>query len=47
MLLADGHSVRLERDVFGAGARDVVRLPPVGERGWVLLTKDKNIGSVL
>jgi len=43
VLVAAGHSVRLEREEFGGGAEDVVWLPPVGERGWVLLTKDKNI----
>lgn len=43
MLLTEGHSVRLERAEFGEGAKDVDWLPPVGRRGWILITKDKNI----
>lgn len=30
-------------DTFGTGSNDVDWLPPVGTRGWVLITKDKNI----
>jgi predicted nuclease of predicted toxin-antitoxin system len=43
VLRADGHTVYLERQEFGEGAQDVDWLPPVGSRGWILITKDKNI----
>ena len=40
-LQSDGHDAR-PFDEF-AGRPDVEFLPVLGERGWVLLTKDKNI----
>jgi len=40
-LQSEGHEAK-PFDEF-AGKRDVDFLPIVGERGWVLLTKDKNI----
>ena len=30
-------------DTFGTGTLDVDWLPEVGARGWILITKDKNI----
>jgi predicted nuclease of predicted toxin-antitoxin system len=42
-LRAAGHTVYLLSAVFGTGALDPDWLPQVGERGWVLITKDKNI----
>src|SRR4051812_40280099 len=42
-LSAAGHTVHLLPVVFGTGALDPDWLPLVGERGWVLITKDKNI----
>ena len=30
-------------ETFGTGTPDVNWLPQVGERGWILITKDKNI----
>jgi hypothetical protein len=40
-LQSEGHEAK-PFDEF-AGQRDVDFLPIIGERGWVLLTKDKNI----
>jgi len=42
-LIAAGAKVELSRDHFPAGARDVEWLPVVGARGWVVLTKDRQI----
>ena len=41
-LAASGLDVRPYYEHF-SGLRDVEWLPPVGERRWILLTKDKNI----
>jgi hypothetical protein len=39
-----GHVAHVQgADTFGTGTPDVEWLPKVGERGWVLITKDKNI----
>lgn len=39
-----GHAAHLQGpDTFGTGTKDVDWLPQVGARGWVLITKDKNI----
>lgn len=41
-LAAAGHDIRAWHEHF-AGAADVEWLPVIGARGWVLLTKDKEI----
>jgi hypothetical protein len=41
-LAAAGYDIRPWYDHF-AGKEDVEWLPAIGERGWVLLTKDKDI----
>jgi hypothetical protein len=38
-----GHVVHHQAQTFGTGTLDVDWLPEVGQRGWVLITKDKNI----
>ena len=38
-----GHRVVVHDDEFEPDARDVDWLEAVGERGWVVLTKDNNI----
>src|SRR5436309_3699266 len=39
-----GHIAHVQGpETFGTGTQDVDWLPQVGERGWILLTKDKNI----
>ena len=39
-----GHIAHVQGpETFGSGTQDVDWLPQVGERGWILLTKDKNI----
>ncbi len=44
MLVAEGHIAHVQGpDTFGTGTHDVDWLPEVGARGWVLITKDKNI----
>ena len=42
-LRAAGADVRRHRDHFAPDAPDETWLPEVGHRGWVVLTKDKNI----
>lgn len=36
-------TVHLSRDLFGKGVADEVLLEKAGERGWILLTKDRRI----
>ena len=43
MLRGEGHVAHVQRDTFGTGTQDVEWLPDVGARGWVLITKDKQI----
>ena len=44
MLRAVGHVVHVQgAATFGTGTQDVDWLPEVGKRGWILITKDKNI----
>ena len=43
MLRVEGHVGHVQRDTFGTGTQDVEWLPEVGVRGWVLITKDKQI----
>jgi len=44
MLIAEGHTAHVQGpSTFGTGTHDVDWLPLVGARGWVLITKDKNI----
>ena len=43
VLTAEGVDVKLARSEFAAGTPDAVWLPVVGERGWVVLTKDRHI----
>jgi hypothetical protein len=38
-----GAEVEVHDDHFPPNARDDVWLPPVGERGWIVLTRDKRI----
>ena len=38
-----GVEVEVHDDHFPPNARDDVWLPPVGERGWIVLTRDKRI----
>jgi len=40
-----GIAVEVHSDHFDANALDVDWLPQVGDRGWVVLTKDANIGK--
>lgn len=44
-LLAAGISIEIHDEHFDKGAQDVEWLPEVGKRGWVVLTKDANIGK--
>lgn len=44
-LLAAGLSIEIHDQYFDKGAQDVEWLPEVGKRGWVVLTKDANIGK--
>lgn len=44
MLRGEGHIAHVQGpDTFGTGTRDADWLPHVGARGWILVTKDKNI----
>jgi predicted nuclease of predicted toxin-antitoxin system len=44
MLRAAGHVAHVQgHETFGTGTHDVDWLPEVGAKGWVLITKDKNI----
>ncbi len=44
MLRAAGHTAHVQGSAtFGTGTPDVDWLPRVGARGWILITKDKNI----
>lgn len=43
MLRAAGHLAHVQYDTFGSGTPDLEWLPEVGARGWILLTKDKQI----
>lgn len=43
MLREAGAIVEVHDDLFHQAAEDVVWLQTAGERGWVVLTKDKNI----
>jgi hypothetical protein len=38
-------TVEIHSDYFDQGAPDVDWLPEVGRRGWIVLTKDANIGK--
>jgi rRNA-processing protein FCF1 len=38
-----GLTVHLSRDLFGKGVADEALLKRAGERGWILLTKDRRI----
>ncbi|MCY7278841.1 MAG: hypothetical protein LH702_35170 [Phormidesmis sp. CAN_BIN44] len=40
-----GITVEVHDDHFDKGALDVEWLPEVGKKGWVVLTKDANIGK--
>ncbi|KAM3093296.1 hypothetical protein ACKFKG_20020 [Phormidesmis sp. 146-35] len=40
-----GITIEIHSDHFAADAQDVDWLPEVGKRGWVVLTKDENIGK--
>jgi hypothetical protein len=42
-LVNAGAQVKLVKEEFGEGAPDLEWLPEVGQRGWVVLTKDKRI----
>lgn len=44
VLRKSGITVETHDDHFDKGAQDVEWIPKVGQRGWVVLTKDKNIG---
>jgi hypothetical protein len=43
ILRAAGAKVEVHLDHFAGDARDIVWIPEVARRGWVLITKDKNI----
>ena len=43
MLRAAGHLAHAQHDTFGSGTPDLEWLPKVGARGWILITKDKQI----
>lgn len=44
MLVQAGHIAHVQGpDTFGTGTLDTEWLPKVGARGWILITKDKNI----
>ena len=44
MLREAGHIAHVQGpDTFGTGTSDAEWLPQVGERKWVLITKDKKI----
>ena len=43
MLRGEGHVAHVQHDTFGSGTQDVDWLPAVGVRGWILITKDKQI----
>lgn len=40
-----GITVEIHSDHFDPAAQDVDWLPEVGKRGWIVLTKDENIGK--
>jgi len=40
-----GITVEIHDDNFAKDAQDVDWLPQVGQRGWIILTKDANIGK--
>jgi predicted nuclease of predicted toxin-antitoxin system len=40
-----GYAVERLQDHFPVNAQDVDWLPVVSQRGWIILTKDKNIGK--
>lgn len=42
-----GITVEIHDEHFGKGAQDVMWLPEVGKRGWVVLTKDGKISNNL
>jgi hypothetical protein len=42
-LKAAGALVEIHQDHFPSGAADTEWLPAIGERGWILLTKDRQI----
>ncbi|PZV02946.1 MAG: hypothetical protein DCF32_14445 [Leptolyngbya sp.] len=45
VLRAQGHTVELHDSHFAKDAKDVDWLPAVGQRGWVVLTKDERIAK--
>jgi predicted nuclease of predicted toxin-antitoxin system len=44
-LRSSGITVEIHSDHFAPGAADVDWLPEVGRQGWIVLTKDANIGK--
>ena len=44
-LQSAGINIEIHDEHFDKGAQDVDWLPEVGKRGWVVLTKDANIGK--
>lgn len=47
VLRDQGHTVELHDSHFAKDAKDVDWLPAVGQRGWVVLTKDERIAKRL
>jgi len=45
VLRKSGITVETHDDHFDKGAQDVEWIPKVGQRGWIVLTKDKNISK--
>lgn len=45
ILQSTGINIEIHDTHFDKGAQDVDWLPEVGKRGWVVLTKDANIGK--
>jgi predicted nuclease of predicted toxin-antitoxin system len=45
VLRSSGITVEIHDEHFDKGAQDVEWIPEVGQRGWIVLTKDKNIGK--
>ena len=45
ILQSTGINIEIHDKHFDKGAQDVDWLPEVGKRGWVVLTKDANIGK--
>ena len=45
VLRRSGITVEIHDEHFDKGAQDVEWIPQVGQRGWIVLTKDKNISK--